>query len=235
MPADFHLHLRDAGTWDAAAVVDVLAAAITTTSLARWMVPAPDARGRHLQTRLDGIVTRQITARRVRVADDGGGQITGALVWTTCDHASGAARPDPAAVLADTDGDAQRSRLLQAQLAYRHPARPHHHLIAIGVRPGRHRRGIGAALIDDWHHQVHTPPADTYLLAPDTLLGLARNAGYHTLGEPISPMVTAPPLYVLARMRPAGEVLDSAAAPAAVGAGAARPSVGPTSDSRTPR
>jgi GNAT superfamily N-acetyltransferase len=234
MPADLDLHLRDAGAWDTAAVVDVLTVALATTSLARWTLPTPGARARQLQGRLAGIVTEQIAAGRVRVADDAG-HITGAVVWTTCTPTDGPARTDPTAVLLDTDGDAQRSRLLHGRLASRHPDRAHHHLIAIGVRPGRQRQGIGTTLITDWHRQLPAAPAEVYLLAPDTLLGLTRDTGYHTLGEPILPMISAPPLYVLSRTRPAQETPDSAPAPVTAGAGGPRQSVAPAHDGGAPR
>jgi ribosomal protein S18 acetylase RimI-like enzyme len=216
MPADLDLHIRDAGAWDTAEIVDVLTAAIAATSLARWVLPTPQARTGQLRARLTGIVTKQIAADGVRVADDAG-HITGALVWTTCAATDGPACPDPTAALLDADGDAQRSRLLQAQLPHRHPSRPHHHLLGIGVRPGRQRQGIGTALLADWHHELSAEPGEVLLLAPNTLFGLARDAGYRTLGVPIIPMVSAPPLYVLWRPRATGDIFDSAHVPVTAG------------------
>ncbi|MFI6079095.1 hypothetical protein ACIA5C_47075 [Actinoplanes sp. NPDC051343] len=218
MPADLDLYIRDAGKWDTAAVVDVLTAAIAATSLARWMLPGPHARARQLQPRLTALITEQVTNGSVRVVDDAG-QITGALAWTTCALTDGPARPDPSAVLLDTDGDAQRGRLLQTQLAHRHPRRPHHHLLAVGVQPSRQRRGVGTALLTDWHRQLSPEPGEVFLLAPDTLFGLVRDAGYRTLGDPIIPVVSAPPLYALGLTRAAGGIPASPHVPLVAAAG----------------
>lgn len=197
MPADLDLHLRDAGTWDATTVADVLTTAIAATSAAPWIQPSEFARARQLQTRLTSLVREQIPRRRVRVADHDG-QLIAAMLWTTCLQ-SGHLLPEPAALLLDLGGDAQRSRLLDATLTDRHPTRPHHHLLAIGVRPERQRHGIGTALLDDWHHHVAHPAADTFMIAPNTLLKLARTTGYHDEGPPITAMISAAPLYPLSR------------------------------------
>ncbi|MEU4244264.1 hypothetical protein [Actinoplanes sp. NPDC026619] len=197
MPADLDLHIRDAGAWDTAAVADVLTAAIATTSVVRWMLPATPAGTRQLPSRLVTLVSEQITRRRVRVVDDAG-RLTAAIVWTTCTSSADLV-PDPGAVLLDVEGDAHRSRLLHTLLAQRHPTRAHHHLLAIGVHPARQRHGIGTALLADWHQHLAAEPAEVFLLAPNPLLALARNAGYHTIGQPITPMLSAPPIYVLGR------------------------------------
>ncbi|MFF5291892.1 GNAT family N-acetyltransferase [Paractinoplanes globisporus] len=198
MPADLDLHLRPAGSWDNHHIVDVLTSAVAATSIARWILPTAQTRARYLQRRLTQLITSRIAAGKVRVAEHDG-QIIGAIAWTTCTETGPTRQDHGHALLLDTAADGHRTRQLRTRLNQRHPTRPHHHLLAIGVHPARRRQGIGKLLLHDWHRQLPTDPAPVFLLAPDLLFGLASSAGYHTLGHPISAMISAPPLYVMWR------------------------------------
>lgn len=195
MPADPHLHIRDADTWDTTAIVDTLTYSVAATSAARWMLPDNDIRTLRLKPRLAAVVAVRVAAGTVRIAEDNG-QIIGATMWMTCTATDDTAA-DPHAVLLASGPDAHRSRQLHAHYAQRHPTRAHHHLLALGVQSDRQRQGIGATLLADWHEQLRPGSAGTFLLASSALFGLASTAGYHTLGEPIAAMVTSPPLYAM--------------------------------------
>jgi hypothetical protein len=200
MPADPHLHLRDAGTWDTAYIVEVLTLAAASTPLATWLHPNADARARHLHHRIRAVVTDRIAQANVRVAveDD---RILGASVWTTCTDTAQAS-PSPDDLLLRHEGDAHRARLLQQQLTGHHPTQPHQHLLLLGVPPRNQRHGIGTALFTDWHHLSTHTPTGRYLLAPNTLANVAVGLGYHPLGQPITTSLTAPLLSAMWHPQP---------------------------------
>ena len=200
------IHLRDAGPRDTADIVDVLSTAIASTSVARWAVSTAHARYRRLRPCLTAMITEQIMHRRVRVVDDAG-RLTAAIVWTTC-HPNSPPVLQPWTTLLDSDGDARRTRMLYTQLANRHPNKAHHHLLAIGVKPDQQQSGIGTALLNDCHHLLATDPADTFALAPDTLVDLALAAGYHTVGQPIIAIASGATLHLLQRTRTSSSTAD---------------------------
>ncbi|MFF5085455.1 hypothetical protein ACFY36_51165 [Actinoplanes sp. NPDC000266] len=215
MPADLDLHIRPAGTWDAPVVAGLLAATLLHPALSRWLILPADVRSRQLAAWADALTAERLRARAIRVADDGG-TIIGASVWATCpDNAP--ALPTPLARLQPAPGHEPRWHTSRDQIGQRHPRRAHQHLLALGVQAGRHRQGIGAALLTDWQQHLRPAGLPYHLLAPGPMFTIASRAGYHTLGAPITLGVVSLPVMWL--LTPAGTSPDLDD-PARAGAGA---------------
>ncbi|XVV10868.1 hypothetical protein ACQP2X_39420 [Actinoplanes sp. CA-131856] len=192
MPADLHLQLRTAGSWDIPAVT-----ALLTTGLepARSTVPRQTPADR-LAPRLQALLQTAIAAGSILVAEQDG-RTVGALLWTTC--GAGTPGPGPHPVLLERPGDARHHRVLDQQLTEHHPIAPHQHLLAVAVHTRRRRHGIASGLFTDWHRQADDVVLPSFLYAPAALTDTAGRHGYQPLGGPISVRLTAATLHPMWR------------------------------------
>jgi hypothetical protein len=74
-----------------------------------------------------------------------------------------------------------------------------------------------------------------YLLAPNTLFDLTRDAGHHTLDDPILPMISAPPRMCCGEHTPPAKIPDSAQVLVTAGVAGRWQWVAPSPDDGAPR
>jgi GNAT superfamily N-acetyltransferase len=78
--------------------------------------------------------------------------------------------------------DLDRWRTLEEATGGHHLHGPHHYLLAIGVHPDLHGRGLGSRLLTHRHPHVKPHPAYLEATSPDSRR-LYQRLGYHDLGE----------------------------------------------------
>jgi GNAT superfamily N-acetyltransferase len=192
MPPTPTLTIRAATPADTPAAVRLLAAAYADSEIASWIVPDPAARRQYSLGLLQPAVDQALHHGVVQLATDRG-EIIGAALWLACPSPAAhqptpsiPASPGEICTAGDLRAAAHRRRQLEWILLLRHPARPHHHLTHLAVRPDRRGHGVGSQLLLYHHAYLHATGTPAYLEAPNSgSHDLFLRHGYTTVGPPV--------------------------------------------------
>ncbi|MEW2385585.1 N-acetyltransferase [Micromonospora sp. NPDC047707] len=193
--------VRPASGEDTAALVPVVAEALTTGGLGVWLVPDAADRGEVLRRYARFVLERGLAHGRVDTTDDR----CAVAVWYA------RLRPPPPSSVWCYDLHrllgpyAPRAALLHAYVDAVPPDTPHHYLALFATRPGR--EAAASELLAGYHRvlDVDGLPAYAEVASDRPREGVFARLGY----EPRSPILLKPGGPVLWRMvrRPAGERL----------------------------
>ncbi len=189
------LTVRQATTEDLPRLVDVMAAAFATGTVAEWAVPKPADRlpvfTGYMRLMLD------LGMRYGRV--DTTGDLSGAAIWYRLDETP-SPLPDHTVGLEEATGRyASRFLLLGAMFEARHPRVPHGYLAYLGVDPARQGQGVGSALLAHTHTAVDAENLPAYLEASDPRnRDLYTRHGYKA-ETPMLPAPEGPPFWPMWR------------------------------------
>jgi ribosomal protein S18 acetylase RimI-like enzyme len=147
MPTDSPLEFISATAWDVSTTAGVLATAASETALGRWLEPGY-VRPIRLYTSFRTLVSAALRQGVVRLVEERQTAVA-AAVWLPCTPGSLYPVLPSSAPDGQADGYELRSYLLDREMAARHPAAAHEHLVCLGVLPGRQNQGIGTMLLTE--------------------------------------------------------------------------------------
>jgi ribosomal protein S18 acetylase RimI-like enzyme len=175
---------------DAADTTVCIAAAFTPLAVSQWLVPDPQIRTSVLIRNFRFWVDQAVAHGEVyRVASSSplDAAVRASAVWFK--HL----RPHTDATVYDTwlehacGRHADRFRQLDEAFAHAHAAAPgpHHYLMFLAAAPADQRRGLGSALLDDYHARLDQQHLGAYLDAADERSrDLYLRHGYRDIGRP---------------------------------------------------
>jgi len=176
--------IRSATRADVDLVAALIGDAFHDLPAAGWLVPDPQQRAAILAANVAILVEHALSYGQVHTVHDGG-SVAGAAVWL--DYTRDIPPPPnydtrlAAACRRWTD----RFRHLDTLFDTHHPARAHHHLAFLAVRPSRQRRRIGTALLHHHHAMLDRYHIGGYLEASSPASrDLYLRHGYHLHADP---------------------------------------------------
>ncbi|MGI5238862.1 GNAT family N-acetyltransferase [Dactylosporangium sp. CA-139066] len=179
--------------------------------MAAWLVADPDERLRVLYADFRMLAEHAITYGEVLAVTDG----RGVAVWlpripeTPLPEIRDYQRRLWLACGPYTD----RFTALDTALAAHHPTAAHHHLVALAVHPDRQSRGLGSALLREYHRRLDRMGMPAYLEASSpSSRALYLRHGYTDRGTPIDLPDGGPRLWPMWR-RPYPDPAAGTAAP----------------------
>ncbi|PPK67166.1 GNAT family N-acetyltransferase [Actinokineospora auranticolor] len=159
-----------------------------------WLIDKPAARLPALTASFTILVEHALEHGRVDLISD-----QAVAVWFHRDREVPEPRDYEARVAAGTGEYASRFQLLDEAFESHHPAAPHHHLALLAVHPEHQNKGLGGALLADYHARLDREGTAAFLEA-STLASsrLYQRYGYRPLGEPYN-LPDGPAMYPLWR------------------------------------
>ncbi|GIE91597.1 GNAT family N-acetyltransferase [Actinoplanes regularis] len=158
--------VRRAEPGDALVIAELLAEAFLHGDLAPWLIPHPGTRARIYPPYFALLAEHALTHGEVETTRDN----TAVAVWYQIDDGPLPELPGYRQRLAEITGEfLPRFAALDEAMHAHHPyGQPHHYLAFLAVHPDRQRQGLGTALLNHHHADLHAAGISAYLEATST-------------------------------------------------------------------